>query len=341
MRCAFGASICDFSMNNDLRYEVAEFLATTFFDDLVVYEGKVFEAGEYPDKGFVMDEAELAAKVLAFGGVDLDLEHSSFKDVLGNKLGRLETIWNRGTEALGRLRVPRWLHELAGGKLQTSLSFDRDKNIVGCALTLRPRIADAQVVAAFTRANLPPNDTKKEKRRMPTSLKDRLRVLFGAAPEATQDAGIDPHELDQIEFKAQEPQVDPAIQAQLAEFKATNDRLVAGQLTVAATLFADDVIRSAKAVPAQREHLVALYRSAALADGKGVVQFSDAGQIEEGVNLKALRDLFADAQPHSLFTTQIPNADPNADAQTPDPKMVERLRQATSLGQQTQKKEGK
>lgn len=391
------------------RFPVEFSVTAEGYDDLVVYEGKVFEAGDYPDKAFAIDEGELAEKALAFRGVDLDLEHSPFKDLLGHKLGRLEAVWNRGAEAIGRLRIPRWLHELAGGKLQTSLSFNQDKNIVGCALTLNPRIADAQVLAAFAagdRATERPNDRTGEGRRgegptsdhvggpgrsfsarltgchlpelsptepfipaapalemsrgdhgervratsgpsyvstdpketsmMPNSLKERLRVLFGKAPDALQEAGIDPRELDTIEFTQPTPEPDPAIQAQLAEFKATNDRLIAGQLNVAAALFADDVVRAAKAVPAQRDQLIAVYKSAAIADGKGVIRFTDAGNIEDGPNLLALRELFKNAQPHSLFTTQIPNADPNEGDETkPDPKMVERLRSATSLGQAT------
>jgi len=328
----------------------------SFDDDCVDYIGKIFEAGEYPDKEFAIDESELAEKAREFRGVDLDLEHSEFKDVLGNRLGRLESIWSKGGEAIGRLKIPRWLHDLAGGKLQTSLSFDRDKNIVGCALTLHPRIADAEVAAAFARftadrpndfaapegaaceaqsASLPAAGTSAKEKNCMTSLKDRLKVLFGKAPEALHEAGIDPHELDTIEFTQPEPKPDPAIQAQLAEFKATNDRLIAGQLNVAAALFADEIVRSAKAVPAQREHLISLYKTAAFADGQGAVRFSDNGQIEDGANMKALRDLFKDAQPHSLFATQIPNADPNADSTTPDPAMVERLRNATNLGQKT------
>jgi len=332
-------------MKNGLMACAAEFSAASDgVDGFVVYEGKVFEAGSYPDKDFVIDLDELEAKASAFAGVDLDLEHSNFKEILGNKLGRLEAIWSRGAEAIGRLRVPRWLHELAGGRLQTSLSFDTDKNIVGCALTLNPRIQDAEVFAAFTIADgvaHPTPLTRKEKPTMPTSLKERLRVLFGKAPEALQEAGIDPAELDRVEFSDRQPQIDPAIQAQLTEFKATNDRLVAGQLNVAAALFADEVLRSAKAVPAQRDQLTSLYKTAAQADGQGVVRFSDSGCVEEGPNLTALRDLFKNAQPHTLFTTQIPNADPNAAVTTVDQAVVERLRSATSLGQQTARKEAK
>ncbi len=324
-------------MNIPTHHFAAEFSAVSeSVADSVVYEGKVFQAGDYPDKAFAIDEMELAQKARAFQGVDLDLEHSSFKDVLGNRLGRLEAIWNHGADAIGRLRIPKWLHELAGGKLQTSLSFDRNKNIVGCALTLNPRITDAKVVAAFSL-----HSPLKEKPSMPTSLKDRLRVLFGSAPEALREAGIDPHELDSVEFADRKPEIDPSIQSQLAEFKATNDRLLATQLNIAATVFADDMVRNAKAVPAQHPHLVALYKAAALADGEGMVRFTDNGKVQQGVNLKALEDLFKDAQPHNLFSTQIPNADPTEDSNAPNPAMVERLRGATSLGLQTTKREGK
>jgi len=301
----------------------------------VPYEGKVFEAGSYPDKAFSIGEEELATTIAGFQGVDLDLEHSPFHDLLGHRLGRLEHIWLSGREAFGRLAVPRWLHDLCGGRLQTSLTFDKNKKIIGCALTLNPRIPDAQVVAAFAAFHQP---TKENFMR---PLKDRLRALFGKAPGAVAQAGIDPAELDQVEFIEPTPTIDPAIQQQLSEFKATNDRLISGQLQTHATLFADETIRSAKAVPSQRDALISLYRSAAMADGQGTVRFSEAGQVEEGPNLSALRTLFAQAVPHTLFHTQIQNGDPNGEAEGPDPRMIDRLRQATSLGRQTIQKEAK
>ena len=304
-------------------------------DGFVPYEGKVFEVGDYPDKAFAITEAELAERIDRFGGVDLDLEHSRFHDLLGHRLGRLVRIWLNGREAIGRLSIPRWLHDLCGGNLQTSLTFDSTKDIVGCALTLNPRIPDAQVAAAFTAFHQIPTEISMR------PLKDRLRSLFGKAPEAVAEAGIDPTELDRIEFAEPTPTLDPAIENQLAEFKATNDRLISGQLHTQATLFAEDLIRSAKAVPSQRDSLISLYRSAALADGKGTVRFAESGSLVDGANLSALRQLFSEAVPHTPFTTQIPNGDPNGDADGPDPKMIERLRGATPLGRQTLQKEAK
>jgi len=429
-------------------------------DEFVPYVGKVFEAGEYPDKAFAISPSELSESASGFGGVDLDLEHSEFRDLLGHRLGRLEKLWIDGRDAIGRLSVPRWLHELSGGRLQTSLTFDRAKRVVGCALTLSPRIRDAEVYAAFsvcnpvgvgdwgggvTRVGPEANpslricspvgasegaeldwevsagqvsgwepagvsggegfgfcvDGKKEIGFMATSLKERLKVLFRKAPLAVEEAGIDPGEIDSVEFGdgravagyphpalsqgerefscvAQAGQggsyphpalsegerefscVAPAGQGgsyphpalsqgereigrQLAEFKATNDRLVAGQLHTCAALFADSVIREARAVPAQREQLVGLFKQAAIADGAGTIRFSTSGQVEEGANMKQLKELFRNAQPHTLFATEIPNADPNdshADKGA-NKAVVDRLRKATSLGKATTQKEEK
>ncbi|MDR3691188.1 MAG: hypothetical protein P4L46_17540 [Fimbriimonas sp.] len=309
----------------------------------ITYVGKVFEAGEYPDKGFAISSEELADRVRAFAGVDLDLEHSPFRDLLGHRLGRLERIWLDGRNAMGRLAIPRWLHELCGGHLQTSLTFDHAKNIVGCALTLSPRIRDAEVAAAFSiaQAEPPASPPNQETEPMHQTLTDRLRVLFKKAPDAVTEAGIDPAELDAA-FAVPTParpeaQIDPSIAAQLSEFRTTNERLVTAHVATAAERFADETIRASKAVPAQRASLAALFKAAAIADGQGRIRFSEDGQIAEGSNLAALRELFKDAVPHSLFTTQIPNADPNADTDAPDASMVERLRQSTHLGRLTHK----
>ncbi len=317
------------------------FSAQSQGDGLVVpYEGKVFEAGDYPDKAFSLTESELDDLVQQFEGVDLDLEHSPFQDLLGHRLGRLESLWRDGANAMGRLAIPRWLHDLAGGRLQTSLTFNAAKSIVGCALTLNPRIPDAEVFAAFTLAhpNLSgPDNTnfnRKEISPMATSLKERLRVLFTKAPDAVREAGIDPAELDQASMP-----IDNQLEAELTAFRATTERLIVAQLNGLAYKFADEAIQAAKAVPAQREALASLYKSAALADGKGWVQFSESGGITTGPNLQALHSLFENAPTHTLFTSQIANADPNGDSQAPDPKVIERLRSATSLGRQTLSKE--
>ncbi|MBI1756190.1 MAG: hypothetical protein HYR64_03685 [Fimbriimonas ginsengisoli] len=117
----------------------------------VLYRGKVFELGDYPDLGFGIDAAEMDAAISAFGAVPNDLEHSRLRSVLGHSLGELRRLWRVGQEVYGELAIPSWLAELIGNVMKVSLAFDRHKRVVGSALTLHPRISDAQVVAAFSR----------------------------------------------------------------------------------------------------------------------------------------------------------------------------------------------
>lgn len=138
----------------------------------VLLSGKVFEVGNYPDRGFAIDEGEMDQAICAFSPVANDLEHSRLKDVLGNSLGELRRLWRVGKEVFGELEVPKWLLDLAGRTLKVSLAFDKNKRVVGNALTLHPRIADAEVIEAFSVRE------RSGAKAMPTFL-DRLISLFG------------------------------------------------------------------------------------------------------------------------------------------------------------------
>ncbi len=116
----------------------------------VVLSGKVFEIGDYPDRGFAIGPEEMDEAIAAFKPVANDLEHSRLRDVLGNSLGELRKLWRVGREVFGEVLVPRWLAELTGNALKVSLAFDHTKRVVGNALTLSPRISDAEVAAAFS-----------------------------------------------------------------------------------------------------------------------------------------------------------------------------------------------
>lgn len=118
-------------------------------DGFVIREGKVFELGSWADKGFSLDESEADAAIAAFTPPSNDLEHRS--TILDGKLGTLESIRRNGSEIIGRVRIPKWLDAIQGDKpIGVSLAWDAAKKVVGNALTLNPRITDAQVVAAFT-----------------------------------------------------------------------------------------------------------------------------------------------------------------------------------------------
>ena len=117
--------------------------------DFVIREGKVFELGAWPDKGFALDGAEADAAIAVYAPVDNDLEHR--KTILDGHLGKLDSVRRDGTELFGRIRIPKWLDTLQGDKpIGVSLAWNAAKQIVGNALTLNPRITDAQVAAAFS-----------------------------------------------------------------------------------------------------------------------------------------------------------------------------------------------
>jgi hypothetical protein len=117
----------------------------------VLRSGKLFQAGDYPDKEFSMSEAELAAAVAAFEACDIDLEHTP--TVLSGKLGRLEsvTLSDDGKSLHGIVRLPKWLDDQLGEtECKVSATWDRvTKQLKGLALVIDPRVPDAVLMAAF------------------------------------------------------------------------------------------------------------------------------------------------------------------------------------------------
>ena len=118
--------------------------------DSVILSGKVFEIGLYPDRNFEITTDEMDAAIAEFSPIANDLEHSRLRDVLGNSLGELRRLWRIGKDVFGELAVPKWLADLTGNALKVSLAFNRSKRVVGNALTISPRVTDAEVVAAFS-----------------------------------------------------------------------------------------------------------------------------------------------------------------------------------------------
>jgi|GEM_PF-1469260 len=126
--------------------------------DSMIRSGKVFECGDYPDRDFSFSEDEADAAIKAFAPVDNDLEHlPSFgiPTILDGKLGKLLSLKRVDDEIFADIEIPLWLNDEIGDDkpLKVSLQFDtQKKTIVGNALCLEPRIADAQVlVGAFAR----------------------------------------------------------------------------------------------------------------------------------------------------------------------------------------------
>ena len=266
----------------------------------VIRTGKLFEAGDFPDKNIEFDVNDLERAVAEFKPVENDLEHAS--TILDGHLGKLQKVWRRGTELFGEVELPAWLDQAIGDEpIKVSLAFNKAKKIVGNALVLRPRIEDAAIMSAFSVSQTSnKNKGQKPGALTPMKLKDAIKHLFGldkvedldqevTLPEVTvPDPITEPEVKSEVkpepEFKA-DPRV-AAIEAQLLKERAYN--------------FADDIIRSRKALPAQRDQIAAMFSQACKSDAGSGALFSLEKGLTEGAQVKGLRDFFAASPSHSL-----------------------------------------
>jgi hypothetical protein len=275
-------------------------------NDMVIRRGKLFEAGDFPDKGVAFDEADLDRAVSSFSPVDNDLEHSS--TILDGQLGQLTKIWRQGSELFGDVQLPKWLDDTIGeAAIKVSLAFDRSKNIVGNALVLKPRIEDAAIQAAFsTFSRSRPSDITKGVKpgdNKPMKLKDALKKFFSVenVTDLEQEVTLTLADDELIAPVIDEPIVPPVV-APAPVFKedprvsALEAELVKGK----GYAFADAVITSRKALPAQREQIAAMYCQAVKADASGGSVFSAADGVVQGAQVNGLKAFFDSAPSHSL-----------------------------------------
>lgn len=129
--------------------------APLFEHDGTVYRiGKLFEAGDYPDKDYSMTPDELATAAAAFapGDAPVDIEHMD--TVLSNRLGEVVSVESTddGKELRGIVALPKWLDVALGSSARkVSATWNRaTKRLEGLALVLSPRVSDAALMAAFT-----------------------------------------------------------------------------------------------------------------------------------------------------------------------------------------------
>ena len=151
------AKMVEFALDND---------ATTNTKDgeYVLRTGKIFEAGDYPDKNFQLTPEEMMEAIDDFQPVDLDLEH--MPTIMDGKLGKLEAValGDDGWSMVGTVRLPKWLDEnvLKDTERKVSATWDRStKKLTKLALVLNPRVSDAALMAAFA-ANEVAGGTKLE-----------------------------------------------------------------------------------------------------------------------------------------------------------------------------------
>ena len=247
---------------------------------VVRYYGKLFEAGEYPDKNFKLSESEQATAAADFTSpIPGNYEHK--RGFLDGELGRLVEVKTDGPVLFGAYEVPLWLHEKSGGKLKASLEWNRaTKKIVGVALTKNPRISDSELVAAFSMTHVEgkPSDSETERKGqqpMKEGLLTKLKAFF---------TGLSPEEIDDL--KAETPKAEFTEDPKVAELQAENERLKAQlsagvvkfdnstRISEAAEKFVDDLISEDRVTPAEKAGLISTFAALADADFGDTAEFT-------------------------------------------------------------------
>ena len=238
--------------------------------ETVLLSGKVFEIGEYPDRGFAIEAEEMDQAISEFAPVANDLEHSRLQDVLGNSLGELRKLWRVGRDVFGEVSVPRWLADLTGNALKVSLAFNRAKRVVGNALTLSPRVSDAEVVAAFSG------------RRHSAGDEDEIQRIHDLAVSQGAKCGVGFSVREWLTglFRKE----DAPVTLGLRPFDGGD----------VAARFAEDAVKAKKFLPCDKPYLQKAFAGALIADSAG--RFSEG----EGDCCGALRQMVEERPAHEL-----------------------------------------
>ena len=309
--------------------------------DTVIRRGKLFEAGNYPDKDFEATIEDLVVAASTFVPCHNDLEHT--QTILDGKLGSLlnVTLSDDNSELYGEVEIPRWLHDAIGdAPIKSSLSWDRESmQIVGNALVLEPRVSDAALMTAYTAftAREPPDDVVPDPQlsaRALSLLSAARAILTGKDPTLPSAAPLNVPALQTAllpERAKGAPVTEPVLKAVSAisfaespEFKAMQAQIDALKATAAADAtrtaareaeftreragtWADSEIATFRALPAERDALVAAFVDAATDDASSprTVTFAVNGESKEGSRVDALKARHSARAPHTLTAEQV------------------------------------
>ena len=109
-------------------------------------EAKLFEAGNYPDRGIEITEEDLDRIIENASEAPIRIEHTATP--FDGALGVLKSVYRKGRELFGRLSFTQAAWELvnAANAKRLSVAIKKDKSgIAEVSLVREPRIADAAV----------------------------------------------------------------------------------------------------------------------------------------------------------------------------------------------------
>ncbi len=114
--------------------------------DTIEREAKVFEAGNYPDRGIEITEDDLDRFAADTHDAPLRIEHTNTP--FDGAIGLLKSVYRKGRELFGRLCFTRaaWDFITSANATRLSVAIKKDKSgIAEVSLVREPRIADAAV----------------------------------------------------------------------------------------------------------------------------------------------------------------------------------------------------
>lgn len=124
--------------------EIVRFDIDYMSDEMPVErEAKLFEAGDYPDRGITITEDDLDEVVKNFRLAPVMVEHTATPL---DPLGVVKTVWRRGRDLFGRLAFPqeigdflekRGIRKLSAGLIREPLS------LAEVSIVVSPRVSDA------------------------------------------------------------------------------------------------------------------------------------------------------------------------------------------------------
>lgn len=257
-----------------------------------VRTGKLFEVGEYSDKGIPKVTTEDLDRLVAnfnpldigFSdneGVNINIEHR--KTLFDGHIGKLARVWREGDGLMGDCIVSPFISTVLDdtGYKGVSIEVSQDlSNIKGLALTMNPRVAAA---ALFS------DDEVLEK---------LASQLFSTKKEEAKVADEKTVTMSQEQVDTLKAQADKS-----AELEIKFNKLEAEMKTKNAEATFSDLVKAGKVVPAQKEAAIALMT----ADDNGTVKFS-TGDVSISAAVKALLD---NAPVAIDFTAQGKETDPN------------------------------
>lgn len=270
----------------------------------IVYTGKVFEIGNYPDKNYSVTEEEADEAIRNFKPVHNDSEHrrsvfdGSLKDGR-RKLGTLERVWRDGKQILGELKIPTITAAVLGDKVPVSVKWSPSgpKRIIKNALTWNPRI-DGAMVAAFSKdddddlGQSGPNDTAQPAEK-PTEVNPNMALPNSVQPATT---GQPAPSADLAAVTAERDKL-------LKEKQEADDRRKAFEASAVdreAEAYAQKLMQDKQILTPQKELVAGAFSQCVRDDNQeSGVCFSADNQLIEGPRTQALRKLIESFPKHT------------------------------------------